>query len=106
MLFRSVAAPERSRLAPEVPTLEESGWKGIDMRTWHGLLGPAGLSADIVGRLHGAISRGMHAPEFRDKLARDGVDVVANSPAEFDAFIRSEIPRWAKVIRAVGVKLD
>jgi tripartite-type tricarboxylate transporter receptor subunit TctC len=102
----AVASPRRSVLAPDMPTVEESGWKGIEIMSWHALLAPAGTPAAIVERLHAAISRGLLAPAFKDKLAKDGVEIVATSSAEVEPFMRADILKWKAVIQTAKIRTD
>lgn len=102
----AVASPQRSSLAPDVPTLAEAGWKGIEVLTWHALLAPAGTSPAIVDRLQSEIQRGLLATASRDKLTGDGVEVVASTPAELDAFMRADMARWGAVIKTARIRPD
>jgi tripartite-type tricarboxylate transporter receptor subunit TctC len=102
----AVASPRRSVLAPDVPTVEEAGWKGIEVMSWHALLAPAGTPVGIVDRLQSEISRGLLAPPFKDKVAKDGIDMVAGTPAELAAFMRDDMAKWKAVIQAARIRLD
>ena len=102
----AVASPQRSTLAPEIPTMADAGWKGIEILTWHALLAPARTPPAIVERLQTEIQRGLLIPAAKDKLAADGVDVVASTPAELEAFMRSDMTKWGAVIKAAGIKPD
>lgn len=102
----AVASAQRSPIAPDLPTMDESGWKGIEVLTWHGLLAPAGTPARLVGQLQAEVRRAMTEPAFKDKLARDGVNVVASAPAELGAFLRSDVAKWRKVVHAANIRLD
>jgi tripartite-type tricarboxylate transporter receptor subunit TctC len=93
-------------MAPEVPSVAELGYPQLESLAWIGLLAPAGTPAEVVNRLHTETVKGMRAAETRDLLGKQGFDVVANSPAEFSAWIRSEQGKWAKVIRASGATAD
>ena len=94
----------RSPLLPEVPTVAESGLKDYAVATWFGLLGPAGMPADLVARIQRDVARVLATPDIRNRLVDLGVDVAANSPEEFAAYLRSEIARYAKVIKDAGIK--
>jgi tripartite-type tricarboxylate transporter receptor subunit TctC len=102
----AVGSPRRSTLAPDLPTMEEAGWKGVEVVTWHALLAPAGTPAAIVSRLQAEIARSLSAPDMKDKLAKIGVEVVAGTPAELAAFLRADMARWEKVVRMAGIRLD
>lgn len=94
----------RSPLLPDVPTVAESGIRDFAVATWFGLLGPAGMPADLALRIQRDVAKVLAMPDVRSRLVDMGVDVVANPPEEFAAYIRSEIARYAKVIRDVGIK--
>ena len=94
----------RSPLLPDVPTVAESGLKDFSIATWFGLLGPAGMPADLVARIQRDVARVLASPDIRNRLVALGVDIVANSPEEFSAYLRTEIVRYAKVIKDAGIK--
>ncbi|MCX7960165.1 MAG: tripartite tricarboxylate transporter substrate binding protein [Burkholderiales bacterium] len=102
----AISTRKRSPRAPEVPTLDEAGVPGYDVTVWFGVLTVAGTPREIVERLNAEIVKILASPEVRDRFAAAGVDVVAGSPAEFGAFLRSEVDRWARVIREAGIKAD
>jgi tripartite-type tricarboxylate transporter receptor subunit TctC len=107
--LRQVAVTSAKRFAPlpEVPTIAEAGYRGIDIVSWWGLLGPAGMPREIVARLHGETVKAMNAPETRDRLSAQGASVMTNrSPEEFGSFIRSEIEKWGRMVKASGARLD
>ena len=94
----------RSPLLPDVPTVAESGLKDFSIATWFGLLGPAGMPPDLVARIQRDVARVLATPDIRNRLVDLGVDIVANSPEEFSAYLRTEIVRYAKVIKDAGIK--
>lgn len=96
----------RSPLAPEIPTVAESGIKGYSIATWSAVLGPAGMPPDLSARIQRDIARVVNQPENRDRLVNMGVDIIANTPEEFGKFLRSEIVRYAKVIKDAGLKAE
>jgi tripartite-type tricarboxylate transporter receptor subunit TctC len=102
----AIGSPHRSTLAPDLPTMAEAGWQGIEVLTWHGLLAPAGTPPAIVERLQTEIQRGLLAPASKDKLAGDGVEVVAGTPAELATFMRADMARWDAVIKTAGIRPD
>jgi tripartite-type tricarboxylate transporter receptor subunit TctC len=102
----AVTSLRRSSAAPELPTIAESGYPGFEATLWLGLLAPARTPATIVGKLHLETVKALALPEMRAKLADFGMEVIGNSPDEFAAAIKSEIPKWAKVIKEAGIKLD
>jgi tripartite-type tricarboxylate transporter receptor subunit TctC len=101
----AITSVRRSSLAPDLPTMAESGYPGFEAVPWFGLLAPRGTSQDILDKLHGETVRTLAMPEVRRKFDELGVEPVGNTPAEFAAVIRGEIPAWAKVIKEAGIKL-
>jgi tripartite-type tricarboxylate transporter receptor subunit TctC len=97
---------QRSPAAPELPTIAESGYPGFEFTNWNGLLAPARTPATIVGKLHLETVKALALPDVRAKLADLGLDKIGNSPDEFAAVIKAEIPKWAKVIKDSGIKPD
>jgi len=100
----AVSGATRSPLLPDVPTISESGVKGFEMGTWLGLLAPAGTPADIVDRLNGAIVKIVNTPDFRERLSSQGMDPVSSTPAEFAAYIKAEIAKFARLVQAAGIQ--
>ena len=76
------------------------------MLTWHGLLAPAGTPPAIVERLQAELQRGLLAPASKEKLATDGIEVVAGTPAELDAFMRADMAKWGAVIKTARIRAD
>ena len=102
----AVTTSKRTALMPDLPTVAELGIPGFDATTWHGLVAPAGTSKEIIGALHHAMTTALNDPGVRKSLTDLGVDIVASSPKEFEAYIQSEIPKWAAVIKASGARLE
>ena len=100
----AVAALARQSIAADVPTMDESGYKGLEVLTWHALLAPAGFNKVLADKMQGEIRRALLAPALKEKLARDGVDALASTPAELDAFMRVDIDKWRKVIRVAKIR--
>jgi tripartite-type tricarboxylate transporter receptor subunit TctC len=100
----AVTSLRRSSAAPDVPTVAESGYPGFEVMGWNGLLAPAKVPAAVIRKLHLESARALALPDVRAKLANLGLDASGNSPDEFAALIKSEIPTWAKVIRDAGIK--
>ena len=99
-------AATRSPLAPEIPTVAESGFKDYAIATWYGFLGPAGLPPELIARLQRDVSRIVNQPDNRERLINMGVDIIANSPDEFAAYLRAEIARYTKIIKDAGIKAE
>jgi tripartite-type tricarboxylate transporter receptor subunit TctC len=102
----AVTTPKRTAILPDVPTVAELGIPGFDATTWHGLVAPAGASKDVIGALHYGTVTALNDPAVRKSLMDLGVDIVGNSPKEFDAYIKAEIPKWSAVVKASGARLD
>ncbi len=100
----AVTGAKRSPAVPELPTMIEAGVKGYESATWYGLLAPAGTPPDIVAKLNAEVVSILKQPETHERLSKEGADPVGNTPAEFGKFIRSEIAKWGKVIKAAGIK--
>jgi tripartite-type tricarboxylate transporter receptor subunit TctC len=102
----AVTTLKRSSILPDIPTIDELGVKGFEATTWHGLVAPAGTPKPIIETLHRAVVEAMKDPDVQKKLADLGVDIAPDTPDEFSAYIKSEIPKWAAVIKASGAKLE
>jgi tripartite-type tricarboxylate transporter receptor subunit TctC len=102
----AVTSLRRAATFPDVPTVEESGYPGFEVTLWFGLLGPARLPPATVRKLHLETVKLLSVRDLRTKLADQGLEGIGNSPAEFAAVIRSELPKWAKVIKESGIKLE
>jgi tripartite-type tricarboxylate transporter receptor subunit TctC len=102
----AVASERRSRVLPEVPTIAESGMPGYHASSWHALFAPAGTPREIVARLHSEVARVVKLPDITERLSAQGVEPVANTPEQLAEFIKSEITRWGRVVRASRAKID
>ena len=92
--------------APDVPTLAESGYPGLEVLSWYGILAPAGTPLEIVRRLNAEINRILQAPEIRDRLAALGAEPTGGSPEQFGQVIRADTLRWAKVVADAGIRIE
>jgi len=101
-----LVSAQRLSLAPEIPTIAET-FPGYDLGIWQSIVAPAGTPREVVNKLHGSIKKVLAMPEVREKLLAAGIKPASsNSPEEFAAFIRSQAETRAKVIQAVGIKID
>jgi len=99
-----VTGTQRTPLAPEIPTIDESGLAGYEAYGWYGIAAPARTPGAVIARLHAEVAKIARNPVLRSRLAAQGLELVGNTPAEFDAFIRHEIAKWAAVLKAAGIK--
>jgi tripartite-type tricarboxylate transporter receptor subunit TctC len=102
----AVTSAKRVDDLPNVPTINESGYKGFDAVTWFGLLAPAGTPKDVVAKLNAEFNKALQNPELRKKLGDEGADPAGGTPEQFAALIKDEIPRWGKVVKESGAKID
>lgn len=102
----AVSTRSRTALAPEIPSLDESGVPGYDVSVWFGVLTVAGTPREIVQRLNGEMVKILSSRELKERFARMGVEVVAGTPEQFSQFLKSEVARWAKVVQDAGIKAD
>jgi len=100
----AVLAPKRSALMPDVPTMEEAGVAGVEVPVWYALLAPAATPRQVVKILSEATVRAAHSAELKQKLVEQGTEPVGNSPEEFAAMLKSEVARWAEIVRISGAK--
>jgi tripartite-type tricarboxylate transporter receptor subunit TctC len=89
---------------PDVPTFAESGLPGFEVNGWYGMLAPARTPQKSVAALNAALRQSLEEPETRARFAANGLDPLPGSPERFAALIRSEVVKWAKVVRAAGIK--
>ncbi|HZN23973.1 MAG TPA: tripartite tricarboxylate transporter substrate binding protein [Burkholderiales bacterium] len=102
----AVSGARRSPALPQVPTVMESGIRGFEVTGWYGVFVPTGTPQEIIARLHREIVRALSLPDVRDRLSGEGAELVGNSPREFDGFVRSELAKWAKVVKLSGAKAE
>jgi tripartite-type tricarboxylate transporter receptor subunit TctC len=102
----AITTLKRTEVLPEVPTIAESGFPGFEATTWHALVVPAGTPKDVVAALHRATVATVNDPAVRKALTDLGIDVVGGTPEELRAYLKSEIPKWAEVVKASGAKVD
>lgn len=100
----AITTPKRTTVMPEVMTFTEAGYPGVDAKTINGLVGPAGTPKDYIARVHRVVQKALRQPEFQAKLAELGFEQVGNTPEEFAKYIRTEIEKWGRVVKASGAK--
>jgi tripartite-type tricarboxylate transporter receptor subunit TctC len=102
----AVTSIKRSGELPDTPTLAESGYKDFDAVTWFGILAPAGTPADVVRTLNTEFNKALRDPTVAAKLRSDGGDVIGGTPEQFSALIKTEIPRWGRIVKDSGATID
>lgn len=102
----AVTTSKRTKLAPELPTIAESGLPGFDISTWFGIFVPAGTPRPVVDRLHAEFTRALAAPDVREKMLALGAEPVGSTPEQFAAYVKAEAAKYAKLVRTSGAKVD
>ena len=102
----AVTTSKRSPIAPDVPTLAESGLPGYEIGSWQGVFGPAAMPPEIVKRLNTEIVKIINTPDVQKKLLELGAEPVGNSSEEFTAFVKTEVVKWGDVVKKSGAKVD
>lgn len=102
----AVTSARHSPSLPDVPAIAEAGFPEFDLVSWWGLLAPAGVSRDIIERLHGETIRILNLTDVKQRYANLGADAVTNTPEQFASYIKSEIAKWAKVVKESGARID
>jgi tripartite-type tricarboxylate transporter receptor subunit TctC len=102
----AVTGTKRLAVAPEIPTLAESGVAGYEYSSWMGVAAPAATPKEIIGRLNAELAKALSTPEARDWFAQQGAEIVGDTPEEFAAFVRTDHARWGKIIREAGIKAE
>ena len=106
LIALAVTGPRRLPSAPDLPTIAESGYPGFEVTSWYGVLGPARMPSNVVAKLNAAIASALAAPEVREQLARQGMDPLGSTPAEFAAHLKREATTWARVVKEAGIKAE
>ena len=106
MLPLAITSAQRSPDLPDVPTVGEVGMPGLTLDFWNGILAPAGTPGEIVAKLNEAIVDSLKSPEMKASMGKLGLDAKVGSPQDFARFIADEIPRWAEIVKSVGVKAE
>ena len=101
-----ITSPGRSAVAPELPTFAEAGLGGYALENWYGALAPAGTPREIVNKLNAEIVKALQLPDVKERLTSQGFETRTSTPDEFAAFIKSEIVKWAPIVKASGAKVD
>lgn len=102
----AISSSKRSAAAPELPTVAESGMPGFDVSTWFGMLAPRGTPKEIIDRLDGEVRKIVQMADVRARLISQGADPIGSTPEEFRAYLKSELVKWEKAVKAVGVRIE
>jgi len=102
----ALADKRRSTILPDVPTMAEAGFPGVETGTWYGILAPARTPPAVVAHVQREIVRILQAADLKARILNQGVDIVASSPADFEKFIIAEVAKWSRVVKAAGVRAD
>jgi len=102
----AVSSGQRVAISPETPTIRESGVKDFDVNPWWGIFGPAGLSPSVVVKINADVAEILKTPDFQEVLAKQGATSLTSSPEEFGKLLKKDIEKWAKTVKAAGVKMN
>jgi len=102
----AISSPGRTPLAPDLPTMAESGLPGFESETWFGLFGPAATPKDVVARVSADTAAALKAPDLRERFAAVGAEPVGSTPEQFAERVRADTARWAEIIKAAGIKVQ
>ncbi len=102
----AAAGSKRTPAAPQLPTMEEAGVKGYAVDAWFGIVAPAGVSKDIVAKLNAAVVNGLKSPEVKQRFDQLGYEAIGNTPEQFGVTIRTDIDKFARVIKSAGIKAE
>ena len=102
----AVTSPQRAPTAMELPTVAESGLPGYEVFTWFGVFAPAATPREVVARIQTEIAKAITHPDVKERIGGLGLVLVGNTPAQFAEFVKAELIKWAKVVKAAGVTAD
>jgi len=102
----AVTSLQRSPIASEYPTVVESGIPDFEMVAWQGLYGPASLPKELVARINADITRALQTPDVNERLTQQGIDRVANTPEQASAYLKTEIAKYAKIVKSANLRVD
>ena len=101
-----VTTAKRTVAAPDLPTIAEAGLPGFEQSAWHGLLAPTGTPEPVIAKLNAEVNKLLRSADIVERFAVQGIDVIGGTPAEFAAFIRQDVAKYAKLVTTAGIKID
>jgi tripartite-type tricarboxylate transporter receptor subunit TctC len=102
----AVTSPKRIDAAPDVPTLNELGYPGIEASSWYGLFAPAGTPPAIVARINAEMVKLAQDPDYKQQLSKNGQEAIASTPDELKRYVKSEFDTWSRVIKTANIKAE
>jgi tripartite-type tricarboxylate transporter receptor subunit TctC len=102
----ALTATKRSAVLPDLPTIAEAGVAGYEFASWYGVLAPAGTPAPRITRLHDILVRSLRSPDLAGRMATEGADIIAGSPQQFAAYLKTELTKWARVVKDSGLRVE
>jgi tripartite-type tricarboxylate transporter receptor subunit TctC len=102
----AVSTAKRPASVPDLPTVSEAGLPGYDSGVWYAVLAPAGTPRDIIARINGETVRALKQPDYRSLLVNNTIEPIGSPPERLTQYIKSELAKWAKVIKAANVRID
>jgi tripartite-type tricarboxylate transporter receptor subunit TctC len=102
----ALTATKRSAVLPDLPTIAEAGVPGYEFASWYGVLAPAGTPAPRITKLHGILVRSLRSPDLAGRMATEGADIIAGSPQQFAAYLKTELTKWARVVKDSGLRVE
>lgn len=102
----AVTSARRSPVTPDLPTIAEEGFKGYDATPWWGIAGPGGIPRPLLVRINAGVQAAMASSEMKERFAIQGIEIATGTPEDFLALVKTEIVRWAKIVKTAGIKAD
>jgi tripartite-type tricarboxylate transporter receptor subunit TctC len=102
----AMTSAKRSPAAPDIPTLQEQGFKNFETGSWFGLHVPAGTPRDVVAKLHAETLRAINLPDIRNRMQPEGAEFIGDTPEQFAAYVRGEIEKWGRAVKVSGAKAE
>jgi tripartite-type tricarboxylate transporter receptor subunit TctC len=102
----ALTATKRSAVLPDLPTIAESGVAGYEFASWYGVLAPTGTPAPRITKLHDILVRSLRSPDLAGRMATEGADIIAGSPQQFAAYLKTELTKWARVVKDSGLRVE